>query len=76
MHTPERMAKIAVEARQQHGWTVEELSIQAEVPAEVVVRIESGQPTRINLPQVHQVFRALQVKILALPSSLVVGRDN
>jgi len=76
MHTPERLAEVAVEARQQHGWTVEELATQAEVPAEVVVRIESGQPTRINLPQVHQVFRALQVKILALPSSLVISHDD
>ena len=73
MHTPERMAQIAVEARRQHGWTVQQLADEAGVPADLVETIESGRPAPANLDQVYRVFRALHVKILALPSSLVGG---
>ena len=73
MDTPQRMAQIATEAREQHGWTVQQLAAQAEVSAGTITDIESGQPVQINLGQVRQVFRALGVKILALPSSLVGG---
>ncbi|MCL2471907.1 MAG: helix-turn-helix domain-containing protein [Propionibacteriaceae bacterium] len=71
MDSPARMALIAAEVRQQHGWTVQELATRAGVPVGTVTSIESGQATPINISQVHQVFRTLEVKILALPSSLV-----
>jgi|GEM_PF-3312824 len=73
MNTPQRMAVIAAEERQRHGWTVQQLAGEAGVPVSVVASIESGQPVAVDVDQVHRVFRVLQVKILALPSSLAMG---
>ena len=70
MHTPQRMAQIAIETRTAQGLTVERLAAAANVPAATVELVESGEPAIINLKDVRAIFTALKIKVLALPASL------
>jgi len=74
MHTPERMAQIAIEARKAQNWSTSDLARAANVSPNTVALVESGQPTIINLNDVRAIFTALKIKVLALPATLTGGK--
>jgi len=71
LDTVERMALVAADARHHQGWTARQLADRAGVPVHTIRGIESGRGESVSLDDVHRVFTALGVKILAVPTSMI-----